>query len=88
MQNLNKVTLHKFFADSENCTHFINKDLTKPVDTGRKLNVHKTLRRRPRRLLNILCMFSLRAVSTRKPEVHSKLCQTCKIEDFLKIFYS
>ena len=34
------------------------------VDTGRKLNVHKTFRRRPRRLLNVLCKFSLRPVST------------------------
>ena len=35
-----------------------------PVDTGRKLNVHKTLRRRPGRLLNVLCTFYLRPVST------------------------
>ena len=35
-----------------------------PVDTGRKLNVHKTLRRRPGRLLNVLCTFNLRPVST------------------------
>ena len=28
--------------------------ITSPVDTGRKLNVHKTFRRRPGRLLNIL----------------------------------
>ena len=36
-----------------------------PVDTGRKLNVHKTFRRRPGRLLNVLCTFNLRPVSTR-----------------------
>ena len=36
-----------------------------PVDTGRKLNVHKTFRRGPGRLLNVLCTFSLRLVSTR-----------------------
>ena len=35
-----------------------------PIDTGRKLNVHKTFRRRPGRLLNVLCTFSLRPVST------------------------
>ena len=35
-----------------------------PVDTGRKLNVHKTFRRRPGRLLNVLCTFNLRHVST------------------------
>ena len=34
-----------------------------PVDTGRKLNVHKTFRRRPGRLLNVLCTFNLRRVS-------------------------
>ena len=37
-----------------------------PVDTGRKLNVHKTFRRRPGRLLNVLCSFNLRPVSTGK----------------------
>ena len=39
-----------------------------PVDTGRKLNVHKTFRRRPGRLLNVLCTFNLRPVPTRKIE--------------------
>ena len=37
-----------------------------PVDTGRKLNVHKMFRRLPGRLLNVLCTFNLlRPVSTR-----------------------
>ena len=36
-----------------------------PVDTGRKLNVHKTFRRR--RLLNVLCTFNLCVVSTGLP---------------------
>ena len=31
--------------------------------TGRKLNVHKTFRRRPGRFLNVLCTFNLRPVS-------------------------
>ena len=35
-----------------------------PVDTGRKLNVHKTFKRRLGRLLNVLCTFYLRPVST------------------------
>ena len=35
-----------------------------PVDTGRKLNVHKMFRRRPGPLLNVLCTFNLRPVST------------------------
>ena len=38
----------------------------KPVDTGRKLNVHKTFRRRPGRVLIILCWFNLGPVSTGK----------------------
>ena len=33
------------------------------IDTGRKLNVYKTFRRRPGRLLNALCTFNLRPVS-------------------------
>ena len=35
-----------------------------PVDTGRKLNVHKMFRRRPGRLLNVFCAFNLRPVFT------------------------
>ena len=35
-----------------------------PVDTGRKLNVHKTFKRGPGRLLNGLCTFNLHPVST------------------------
>ena len=34
-----------------------------PVVTGRKLNVHKTFRKRPGRLLNVLCTFNLHTVS-------------------------
>ena len=34
-----------------------------PLDTGRNLNVHKTFRRHPGRLLNILFTFKLRLVS-------------------------
>ena len=35
------------------------------IDTGRKLNVHKTFRRRPGRPLNVLCTFNFRPVSIR-----------------------
>ena len=35
-----------------------------PVDTGHKCNVHKTFRRRPGHLLNVLLTFNLRPVST------------------------
>ena len=37
-----------------------------PIDTVCKLNVHKAFRRRPERLLNILCTFNLRTVSREK----------------------
>ena len=37
------------------------------IDTGRKLNVHKTFIRLPGRVLNVLCTFSLRPVSAGKP---------------------
>ena len=37
---------------------------TYPVDTGRKLKVHNTFRRRPGHLLNVSCTFNLRPVST------------------------
>ena len=36
------------------------------VDTGQKLNVHKTFKRHPGRLLNVFCTFNLRPVSTGK----------------------
>ena len=45
-------------------TFLIHDIIASPVDTGRKLNVHKTFRRRPGRLLNVLCTFNLRPVST------------------------
>ena len=41
---------------------YINRPV--PVDTGRKLKAHKTFRRRPGRLLNVLCTFKLDPVST------------------------
>ena len=44
-----------------------------PVDTERKLNVHMTFRRRPGRLLNVLCTFNLRPVYGRRAEAkHTK----------------
>ena len=47
-----------------------------PVDTGRKLNVHKTFRRRPGRLLNVLCTFNSRPVSAGYLASLSALTQT------------
>ena len=47
-----------------------------PANTGRKLNMHKTFRRRPVRLLNVLCTFNLRPVSMRKTN-HIKILWHC-----------
>ena len=41
-----------------------------PVDAGRKFNVHKTFRRYPGHLLNVLCTFNLRPVSTGKEQIY------------------
>ena len=54
------------FSDHGDRLFHILGHINKPVDTGRKLNVHKTFRRRPGRLLNVLCTFNLRPVSTGK----------------------
>ena len=51
-------------ANSTMGKRFSNGTMNIPVDTGHKLNVHKLFRRRPGRLLNVLCTFSLRPVST------------------------
>ena len=51
------------------------------VDTRRKLNVHKTFRRRPGRLLNVFCTFNLRLVST---GIVNKTWLSCKLVIFLK----
>ena len=48
------MLISKFFINGESF----------PVDTGRKLKVHKTFRRRPGRFLNVLCTFNLRPVPT------------------------
>ena len=69
-QNLSKHYSVTVFLNSEppiNSNNFPEcndtKKINDPVDTDRKLNVHKTFRRRPGHLLNVLCTFSLRPVS-------------------------
>ena len=59
---LHAVLLYSAKRRSKTCLFVISSCL--PVDTGRQLNVHKTFRRRPSRLLNVLCTFNLRPVST------------------------
>ena len=55
-----------FRIQSIESSRVLQKAPTIPVDTGRKFNEHKTFRRHPGRLLNVLCTFSLRPVSTGK----------------------
>ena len=54
--------------------------ITSLVDTGRKLDVHKTFGRRPGRLLNILFTFNLRPVSMVSNAEHflRKIMETLK----------
>ena len=47
------------------CREYVS-SISNPVDRGRNFNVQKTFRRRPGRLLNVLCTFKLRLVSTGK----------------------
>ena len=61
-----------------------------PVDTGRKLNVHKTFRRCPGRHLNFLYTFNLHPVSTglsNKFRVKNRewMCQKLKTIKFGRI---
>ena len=46
-----------------------------PLDTGHKLNVHKTFRRRFVRRLNVLCAFSLHPVSRVGEWVTQNVCK-------------
>ena len=58
---------------------YVNPSYNTLVDTAGKLNVQKTFRRRPGRLLKILCTFSLRLVST-GAQIHLGHCQTYMME--------
>ena len=53
------------------------------VDTGRKLNVPKTFRRRPGSLLSVLRPYNLRlCLRGQAAEVHLGLCETSMVELF------
>ena len=56
--------LFKFLLLNTSSENLLKLQACTPVDAGRKLNVHKTFRRRLGRLLNVLCTFNLRPVST------------------------
>ena len=50
------------------------------LDTGHKLNAHKTFRRRPGRLLNVSCKFNLRPLSTGMLGIWG--CDNCQSSGF------
>ena len=83
---LSGVSINSNERQSQNKTAiYISQDQNKlpnPVDTGRKLNVHKKFRRRPRRLLNVLCTFNLRPVSMGKGQTSSSRDET-NVEEVL-----
>ena len=61
-----------------------------PAYTGHKSNVHKTVRRRPGRLLIVLCTFKLRPVSVGLVKTgtdQSTELECRSINGFLKGFY-
>ena len=63
------------------CSYFF------PVDTGRKLNVYETFKRRSRRLLNVLlCTFNLRPGSTGLPNLRFDVLIKCVLikTEFIK----
>ena len=69
IENITKRVLtyfhHDFESDYSETPQKLNKTTmtTPPPDTGNKLNVHKMFKRRPGRLLNVLCTFNLCPVS-------------------------
>ena len=67
--SLTKCKIHKLY------------NLIYPLGIGRKLNAHKTFRRRPGRLPNILCTFKWHHVS-----MGIGPCQKSMIELFEKVF--
>ena len=65
----------EFWEISKNTFFYRTPPMTasdEPVDTGRKLNGHRTFRKRPGRLLNVLGEFSLRPVPTEKIIIYKK----------------
>ena len=57
------ISFSKYFSSTDSCDNSIVDTRISLVDTGRKLKVHKTFRRRPGRLLDVLCTFNLSPVS-------------------------
>ena len=66
------VLICQFFSKFQSWNNMKSKVIHLPIDTRRKLNAHKTFRRRSGRLLNVLCTFNLCLVSAGLFHVHSQ----------------
>ena len=80
---LNRPVLFNTLSQVCSCEFFKISQNNYPVDTGRKLNVHKTFRRRPGRILNVLCTFNLRPVSTGNCEEHLQVTPSLNLIKYL-----
>ena len=86
-----KFSIHRLsqfsFLLYESDMHTLIKPHEATVYTGRKLNVYKTFRRRSGRLLNILCTFNLRPVSTGNELKQSPNCTIFEVQYCRKLKY-
>ena len=69
--------MSKFFVTIFLIVFAVSISYINPADTGRKLNVHKTF---TKRLLNVLCAFNLRLLSTGKVLRHAVFLLSLKKE--------
>ena len=67
--------MSKFFVTIFLIAFAVSISYINPADTGRKLNLHKTF---AKRLLNVLCAFNVRLLST------GKVCARCFFTVFEK----
>ena len=81
-----KVTSLLSYANSEEYLRPYQTSMI-PIDAGRKLNVHKTLRRRPARLLNVLCTFGLRSMYMGMQLSCKNRKDSSRLTIFVKILY-
>ena len=70
----------KFGKNFNKLSHFLKCKFGNPVDTGLKLKVHKSFRRRPGRLLNVLSTFNLRPVSAGKWQIWQQCKTQCRLD--------
>ena len=75
----------KFGKNFNKLSNFLKCKFGNPVDTGLKLNVQKSFRRRPGRLLNVLSTFNLRPVSAGKWQIWQQCKTQCRLDTSFKL---